>query len=47
MKLDVRLAGPLSGASEQARQAEAMGFDGAWTSETQHDAFLPLILATQ
>jgi probable F420-dependent oxidoreductase len=47
VKLDVRLAGPLSGAAEQARQAEAMGFDGAWTSETQHDAFLPLILAAE
>jgi probable F420-dependent oxidoreductase len=35
----------LSDAAEQARRAEAMGFDGAWTSETQHDAFLPLILA--
>jgi probable F420-dependent oxidoreductase len=46
MKLDVRLGGPLSEAARLARQAEAMGFDGAWTSETQHDPFLPLVLAT-
>jgi probable F420-dependent oxidoreductase len=47
MKLDVRLGGPLSGVAEQTRAAEAMGFDGAWTSETQHDAFLPLTLAAE
>lgn len=27
-----------------ARAAEAMGFNGIWTSETQHDPFLPLTL---
>jgi probable F420-dependent oxidoreductase len=47
VKLDVRLGGPLSEAARLARQAEAMGFDGAWTSETQHDAFLPLVLAAE
>ncbi len=47
MKPDVRLGGPLSRTAKQAQQAEAMGFDGAWTSETQHDAFLPLILAAE
>jgi probable F420-dependent oxidoreductase len=47
VKLDVRLGGPLSGTAEQARRAEAMGFDGAWSSETQHDAFLPLVLAAE
>ena len=47
MKLDVRLGGPLSEAARLARRAEAMGFDGAWTSETQHDAFLPLVLAAE
>ncbi|HSC69826.1 MAG TPA: TIGR03617 family F420-dependent LLM class oxidoreductase, partial [Candidatus Methylomirabilis sp.] len=45
MKLDVRLGGPLAEAAGLARRAEAMGFDGVWTSETQHDAFLPLVLA--
>lgn len=47
MKLDVRLGGPLSQVGEAARKAESMGFDGAWTSETQHDAFLPLVLAAE
>ena len=45
MKLDVRLGGPLAEAARLAQRAEAMGFDGAWTSETQHDAFLPIVLA--
>ena len=47
MRLDVRLGGPISEAGRLAQQAEAMGFDGAWTSETQHDAFLPLVLAAE
>jgi probable F420-dependent oxidoreductase len=33
---DLRDVGPL------ARTAEAIGFDAIWTSETQHDPFLPL-----
>ncbi len=45
MQLDVRLGGSLSEAAAAAQAAEALGFDGAWTSETQHDAFLPLALA--
>src|SRR5215210_86390 len=28
-----------------ARAAEALGFAGLWTSETKHDAFLPLAIA--
>jgi probable F420-dependent oxidoreductase len=47
VKLDVRLGGPFSGAAEQARRAEDLGFDGAWTSEARHDPFLPLILAAE
>lgn len=47
MILDVRLGGTLSGVAGEARAAEAMGFGGAWTSETQHDAFLPLALAAE
>ncbi len=30
-----------------AKAADAMGFDGIWTSETAHDAFLPLVLAAE
>jgi probable F420-dependent oxidoreductase len=37
----------LEGAGEAARAAEALGFAGLWTSETKHDAFLPLALATR
>lgn len=47
MRRDVRLGDSLSEAAARVEQAEAMGFDGAWTSETQHDAFLPLILAAE
>jgi len=31
----------------QARRLEAMGFDGLWTFESNHDPFLPLALAAQ
>lgn len=34
-------------AAEAARTAETLGFDGLWTAETQHDAFLPLVLAAE
>jgi probable F420-dependent oxidoreductase len=30
-----------------ARAAEALGFDGVWTNETQHDPFLPLALVAE
>jgi probable F420-dependent oxidoreductase len=30
-----------------SRAAEALGFDGLWTVETQHNAFLPLVLAAE
>jgi probable F420-dependent oxidoreductase len=32
-------------AGESARAAESLGFAGLWTSETKHDAFLPLAIA--
>jgi alkanesulfonate monooxygenase SsuD/methylene tetrahydromethanopterin reductase-like flavin-dependent oxidoreductase (luciferase family) len=28
-----------------ARAGDALGFDSLWTSETRHDAFLPLAIA--
>lgn len=34
-------------AHEFARLAEETGFDGIWTSETQHDPFLPLALIAE
>jgi probable F420-dependent oxidoreductase len=48
MKLDASLGtrgGYLRSAGETARAAENLGFAGLWTSETRHDAFLPLAIA--
>jgi probable F420-dependent oxidoreductase len=46
MKLDVALRSyDLSAIPEQAWQAEGTGYDCLWTSETQHDPFLPLAVA--
>src|SRR5215208_237232 len=35
----------LKGMDRTARAAESLGFAGFWTSETKHDAFLPLAIA--
>ena len=46
MKLDFNLRDyDLKTVTEQARHAEAIGYDCLWTSETQHDPFLPLAVA--
>ena len=46
MKLDVALRNyDLNAIPEQAWQAEGAGYDCLWTSETQHDPFLPLAVA--
>jgi probable F420-dependent oxidoreductase len=46
MKLDTSLASaPLSEVGPAARAAEELGYDALWTSETNHDPFLPLVLA--
>lgn len=48
MKLDATLvvdARRLNDAGKIARAAEAVGFAALWTPETQHNAFLPLVLA--
>lgn len=46
MKLDVNItARDLNDVGPLAREAEEMGFDGLWSSETQHDPFLPLAVA--
>lgn len=48
MKFDVNLAPTtLSDVPQLARSAERVGFDAVWTSETQHDPFLPLALVAQ
>jgi probable F420-dependent oxidoreductase len=46
MKLDVAVRDPeLNRVRESAADAEALGYDGLWTQETQHEAFLPLAVA--
>jgi probable F420-dependent oxidoreductase len=48
MKLDAGLGTEgeyLRGIDRTARAAEDLGFAGLWTSETKHDAFLPLAIA--
>ncbi len=48
MKFDTTLlATDLSAIPQLTRQAEAIGFDGIWTSETARDPFLPLTLAAE
>jgi probable F420-dependent oxidoreductase len=48
MKLDAALApGSLRDVPSLAAAAETVGFDTVWTSETQHDPFLPLALAAE
>ncbi|MBI5650609.1 MAG: TIGR03617 family F420-dependent LLM class oxidoreductase [Chloroflexi bacterium] len=48
MKLDVGVLVPnLLDMPALARAAEATGFDALWTSETQHEPFLPLALAAE
>ena len=48
MKLDANLGTEgrfMRNVRDIARAAEALGFAGLWTSETKHDAFLPLAIA--
>ncbi|MGH7416169.1 MAG: TIGR03617 family F420-dependent LLM class oxidoreductase, partial [Candidatus Rokuibacteriota bacterium] len=46
MKLDVGMLTPdLGSIPDYARRVEALGFDCLWSSETQHDPFLPLAVA--
>lgn len=48
MKIDVGILAPnLLDIPRVARAAEDLGFAGLWTSETQHDPFLPLALAAE
>ncbi|MCA1552958.1 MAG: TIGR03617 family F420-dependent LLM class oxidoreductase, partial [Chloroflexi bacterium] len=48
MKIDTGLGvAGLGDVAARARAAEHLGFDALWSSETQHDAFLPLVLAAE
>lgn len=45
MRLDAGIGSDPTTAARRAQQLEAAGYDGAWTSETNHDPFLPLATA--
>jgi probable F420-dependent oxidoreductase len=47
MKVDGSLGFDLRNVPDNARAAEAAGYSGAWTAETSHDPFLPLLLAAE
>ncbi len=47
MKIDGNVSGGLAGVGASAKELEAAGYSGVWTSETAHDPFLPLLLAAE
>jgi probable F420-dependent oxidoreductase len=47
MKIDGNIGTDLRNVPQAARDAEAAGYAGAWTAETSHDPFLPLLLAAE
>ena len=47
MKVDGGISSNLYDAVSSAKDAEAAGYSGAWTAETSHDPFLPLLLAAE
>jgi probable F420-dependent oxidoreductase len=47
MKVDGGIGFDLAAVPQQARDAEAAGYDGVWTAETSHDPFFPLLLAAE
>ena len=47
MKIDGNIGMDLRNVAQNARDVEAAGYSGAWTAETSHDPFLPLLLAAE
>ena len=47
MKVDGGISFDPSNAARSAKDAEAAGYDGAWTAETSHDPFLACLLAAE
>ncbi len=47
MKVDGGIGFDLADAAATAQEAEAAGYDGAWSAETSHDPFFPLLLAAE
>jgi probable F420-dependent oxidoreductase len=46
MKIDGGIGFDPTGIAEAAQRAEADGYDGVWSAETGHDAFLPIAIGT-
>ena len=47
MKVDGGIPTDLSKVASAARHLEEQGYDGGWSAETNHDPFLPLVLAAE
>jgi probable F420-dependent oxidoreductase len=47
MKVDSGFGSDLSKVPQTAKEVEAAGYAGAWTAETSHDPFFPLLLAAE
>ena len=47
MRVDAGLGFDPSGVVDSARSAERDGYDGIWSAETNHDPFLPLMVAAE
>ena len=47
MKVDGGITPTLRDVPEVARDLEAVGYDGAWTAETAHDPFFPILLGAE
>lgn len=47
MKVDGGISANLHETVASVKDAEAAGYSGAWTAETSHDPFLPLLLAAE
>jgi probable F420-dependent oxidoreductase len=47
MRIDGLLGGSLDEVGDRAAAMEAAGYDGAFSAETAHDPFLPLVVAAQ
>lgn len=47
MKVDSGFGSQLAQVPQTARDIEAAGYAGAWTAETSHDPFFPLLLAAE
>jgi probable F420-dependent oxidoreductase len=47
MKVDGGIGWSGGRAAEEAKAAEAAGYDGVWSAETSHDPFFPLLIAAE